>query len=89
MRGPHFALILSNQTFNQSEFALVAPITHGSFHREGGLTTSLMGTGTDTTGIIVVNAAKILDMKARQAKFKELCPEYIVEEVLAKFSAIL
>lgn len=89
MKGKHYALVLSNDAFNQSELALVAPITQGTYHREGGFTTTLMGAGTDTAGVIVANAAKILDLRARQAAFKERCPDVILDEVVAKFEAIL
>lgn len=89
MKGKHYALVLSNDTFNKSELALVAPITQGTYHREGGFTTSLMGTGTETIGVVVANASKILDLRARKAAFKERCPEYILDEVHAKFEAIL
>ena len=61
--------------------ALVAPITQGTYHREGGFTVTLMGTGIDTVGVVVTNASKILDLRARKAVFKEKCPEYIVDEV--------
>ena len=89
MSGDHYALILSNDIFNRSELALVAPITQGIFHRDGGFTTTLMGAGTDTVGVVVVSAAKILDLRARKASFKERCPEFVLDEVLAKFEAIL
>lgn len=89
MKGRHYALVLSNDTFNKSELALVAPITQGTYHREGGFTTTLMGTGTETAGIVVTNASKILDLRARRAVFKEKCPGYILDEVHAKFEAIL
>ena len=89
MKGKHYALVLSNDTFNKSELALIAPITQGTYHREGGFTVTLMGTGIDTAGVVVTNASKILDLRARKAVFKEKCPEFIVDEVQAKFEAIL
>ena len=69
--------------------ALVAPITQGTYHRKGDFTVTLMGTGIDTTGIVVTNASKILALCARKAVFKQKCNEYIVDEVQAKFEAIL
>lgn len=89
MKGKHYALVLSNDTFNKSELALVAPITQGAFHREGGFTSTLMGTGNETSGVVVTNASKILDLRARVAVFKEKCPDYVLDEVKAKFEAIL
>ncbi len=89
MKGKHYALVLSNDSFNKSELALIAPITQGTYHREGGFTVTLMGTGIDTAGVVVTNASKILDLRAQKAVFIEKCPEYIVDEVQAKFEAIL
>ena len=68
---------------------MVCPITQGSYHRDGGFTSTLMGTGMDTQGVVVASEAKILDLVARKASFKERCDEYVTEEVLAKVSAIL
>ncbi|EKO3892289.1 MULTISPECIES: type II toxin-antitoxin system PemK/MazF family toxin [Vibrio] len=89
MKGKHFALVISNDEFNESEMAMVCPITQGIYHREGGFTTTLMGTGTKTNGIIVANQAQILDLKQRKAKFIEYVDSNVLDEVLAKVKAIL
>ncbi len=89
IKGTYYALVLSNDIFNKSSLALVAPITQGSYHHDGGFTTSLMSAGTETEGVIVVNASKIIDLRVRKAKLKEKCPADILEEVNAKFEAIL
>lgn len=89
MKGPHYALVISNDLFNESGLAMVCPITQGSFHREAGFTTTLMGTGLETQGIVVSSQAKILDLKSRRATYKESCDMYIVDEVLGKLQAIL
>ncbi|EMI4328802.1 type II toxin-antitoxin system PemK/MazF family toxin [Vibrio cholerae] len=89
MSGPHFALVISNDEFNESEMAMVCPITQGTYHREGGFTTSLMGTGTTTQGVVVANAAQILDMKARNARFIEYVDSDTLEIVIAKVQAII
>ncbi|WED20601.1 type II toxin-antitoxin system PemK/MazF family toxin [Vibrio sp. JC009] len=89
MKGEHFALVISNDTFNQSEMAMVCPITQGTYHREGGFTTTLMGTGTKTQGVIVSNQARILDMRERRARFIEYVDYDVLSEVLAKVQAII
>lgn len=89
MKGNHYALVISNDLFNKSGMCMVCPITQGSYHRDGGFTTTLMGTGMDTQGVVVASEVKILDLVARKASFKERCDEFVTEEVLAKVCAIL
>jgi hypothetical protein len=48
-----------------------------------------MGTGIDTVGVVVTNASQNLNLRTRKAVFIEKCPEHIVDEVQAKFEAIL
>lgn len=59
MKGNHYALVISNDLFNKSGMCMVCPITQGSYHRDGGFTTTLMGTGIDTQGVVVASEAKI------------------------------
>ena len=47
-----------------------------------------MGTGIDTTGAVVANANKILELSARKTVFTEKFPEYTLDEDHAKFEAI-
>lgn len=83
-------LVLSTKAFNKLGLALVVPITQGgNFARVQGFTVSLMGTGMDTQGVIVVSAIKSLDLKARQAKFVEKASQVVVDEALAKLQVIL
>lgn len=76
--GRRPSLVLSNDILNQhSSLALVCPITNTNkkhpFH------IGLDGR-TQTTGVILCDQAKMLDVKARNAQFKEECPEDIWNE---------
>lgn len=73
--GKRPAIILSNDVLNQhSSMAMVCPITNTNknhpFHIE-------LDDRTETTGVILCDQAKMLDISARGAKFKEKCPEDI------------
>ena len=77
-RGRRPAIVLSNNILNQhSSIALVCPITNTNknhpFHIE-------LDERTQTTGVILCDQAKMLDIKARNAEFKEECPEDIWNE---------
>lgn len=54
---------------------MVCPITQGAYHRESGLTTTLMETGLDTQGqgAVVSAQAKTLDLQSPRATLKERC----------------
>lgn len=83
-------LVLSPAAFNQLGTVLVAPITQGgSFARERGFAITLMGCGTETQGVVMVNGVRMLDLEARKAKKVESAPQAIVDDVLARLVAIL
>ncbi|UAA39530.1 type II toxin-antitoxin system ChpB family toxin [Paraneptunicella aestuarii] len=83
-------LVLSPKSFNKLGITLIAPITQGGdFSRFKGFTVALMGAGTETQGVILVNAIRMVDLQARKAKKLEQTPANIVEEVLAILGAIL
>jgi mRNA interferase MazF len=76
--GRRPALVLSNNILNQhSSVALVCPITNTNkkhpFHIE-------LDKRTNTTGVVLCDQAKMLDIKARNAQFKEECPSDIWNE---------
>lgn len=69
---------MSNDVLNHhSSLALVCPITNTNkrhpFHIE-------LDGRTQTTGVILCNQAKMLDVRARNAQFREECPEDIWKE---------
>ena len=83
-------LVLSPKAFNKLGLTLIAPITQGgNFARFQGFSVSLMGAGTETQGVILVNGVRSVDLKARKAKKVESLPSEIVDEALAILSAIL
>ncbi len=83
-------LVLSPKAFNKLGLTLIAPITQGgNFARFQGFSVSLMGTGTETQGVILVNGVRSVDLKARKAKKVESLDSEIVDEALAILSAIL
>lgn len=76
--GRRPAIILSNNLLNEhSSLILVCPITNtdrgNPFHIK-------LNDCTVTTGVIMCDQVRMLDIKARNAKFKEKCPKEIWEE---------
>jgi mRNA interferase MazF len=79
-KGRRPALVISNETFNNfSNLAVVCPITNTTknypFHVK-------LDERTKTTGVILCDQARTLDIYARNFEFIELMPEDILLEVL-------
>ena len=58
-------------------------------NRKYGLVVPLIGTGLQTTGVIICDQLRTMDVRAREATFIETAPQYVVDEVLGKLAAIL
>ena len=77
-KGRRPAIVLSNDILNRhSSLMFVCPITNTNknhpFHIK-------LDERTQTTGVILCDQAKMLDVKSRKAKFEEKCPEDIWNE---------
>ena len=88
--NPRYVLILSPKEFNQLGTPLCAPVTTGGdFARYAGFTVTLMGAGTQTTGVVLCNQIRVLDLTARKARFIERAPDSVTDEVIAKVMTLL
>lgn len=88
--GSRFVLIVSPAEFNALGTPLVCPITQGgNFARHAGFAVSLSGAGTRTVGVILCSQARVLDLQARQARFIEKAPAFVVDEVLARLGTLI
>jgi mRNA-degrading endonuclease toxin of MazEF toxin-antitoxin module len=68
---------------------VVVPITSGgAFARTAGFAVSLVGAGTETTGVVRCDQPRALDIAARSGRRLERVPEAIMDEVLAKVAPI-
>ncbi len=89
-RGERYVLIVSPRQFNVLGTPLVCPITIGGpGARAAGWAVTLMGTGTSTSGVVLVNQARTMDLKARNGRRHEVVPDHVVDEVLALLSTLL
>ncbi|WP_295426395.1 type II toxin-antitoxin system PemK/MazF family toxin [uncultured Thiodictyon sp.] len=89
-QGRRPVLIVSPGAFNRvTKAAVVVPITSGgSFARTAGFAVSLVGAGTQTTGVVRCDQPRTLDIAARGGRRLERVPEAIMDEVLAKLAPI-
>ena len=86
-KGRRPALVISNETFNKfSRLAIVCPITNTDknhpFHVK-------LDTKTKTTGAVLCDQARTLDINARNYEFIEKVPEDILLEVIDIISGFI
>ena len=83
-------LVLSPKEFNRLGITLIAPITQaGNYARVEGFTVTLMGSGTDTQGVILISGIRMVDLTARNATKVENAPTEIVDEALAILATVI
>lgn len=89
-QGKRPVLVVTPGKFNKfTGVPVVLPITSGgNFARMAGFTVSLMGAGTQTTGVVRCDQPRALDLKARLAKKLEAVPHHIMDEVLARLAPL-
>lgn len=85
-QGTRPVLIVSPTAFNRlTRTPVVLPITGGgNFARTAGFAVSLMGAGTQTTGVVRCDQPRVLDIGSRCGRRIESVPQTIMEEVLAR-----
>ena len=91
VRGARPALVLTPKMFNNYGLALVAPITQGGLAaRENGFTVTLMGSGSQTQGIINAGQLTMIDLSGvRNVRFIETLDPLVVQDALAKARTLL
>ena len=90
-RGRRPVLVVSPSKFNRlTQTPVVLPITTGgNFARVAGFAVSLMGAGTETTGVIRCDQPRALDIASRSGRRLESVPPQVMDEVLARLGSIL
>ena len=89
-QGKRPVLVISPGKFNRlTGVPVVLPITGGGgFARTAGFAVSLMGAGTQTTGVVRCDQPRALDLRARSGRRLESVPAPIIDEVLSKIGAL-
>ena len=89
-QGKRPVLVISPGKFNRlTGVPVVLPITRGGgFARTAGFAVSLMGAGTQTTGVVRCDQPRALDLRARSGRRRESVPAPIIDEVLSKVGTL-
>ncbi len=89
-QGMRPVLVVSPDEFNRmNRMPVVLPITSGgAFARNAGFAVSLAGAGTRTTGFVLCNQLRSLDVGARSGRRLESVPDEILDEVFARLATL-
>jgi mRNA interferase ChpB len=83
-RGHRPVMIISLDDFNKINIPFIVPITsHGQSFIQKGFAVPLEGCS-KTTGLVLCNQIRAVDLNARRAKFVEMAPPEVIEKVLQK-----
>lgn len=89
-RGKRFVFVVTTKEFNRNNLPMICPITAGgAAARLAGFTVTLATSGLKTTGVVLCNQLRSIDVKERNGKFIEKAPAEIIDEVLAVLQDIL
>ena len=83
-------LVLSPKEFNRLGLTIVAPISQGGdYSRYAGFAATLMGSGTQTLGVVLVNMLRSVDLGARAVKFVEKAPAAVLQDAMGRIRPVL
>jgi mRNA-degrading endonuclease toxin of MazEF toxin-antitoxin module len=87
-QGKRYVLIVSPDAFNHATgTTIVCTVTIGGrAARMKGFAVSLLGAGTNSTGVVLCDQIRTIDLKARNGRRSEEAPAFIVDEVLARIA---
>lgn len=89
-QGRRPAMVVTHADLNRLGMVGVCPITQGGLGaRNAGLSVNLMGTGTQTQGVVLVHQFRMLDASVRALALIEQAPDAVAEEVRARVAAML
>lgn len=89
-RGTRPVMIISRKAFNAHNPPLICPITSGGMaKRLAGFTVSLASTGMQTTGVVLCNQLRALDIADRRGRRIERASDNVIDEVMAVLQDLL
>lgn len=89
-RGRRYVFVVSPAKLNKRNPVIVLPISQGeTLARSEGFTCTLMGSGLKTHGVVICDQPRTVDFPVRSAQYVERCPDYIVDDVLARLAPLM
>lgn len=88
-QGIRPALVISEKQFNALGLCVVCPITQGGQQtRFAGFAVPLMGSGSETQGIVMCNQPRTIDMNARGGRFVENVSDIVIDDAMSRLQTL-
>lgn len=89
-RGKRYVFVVSPAAYNKRGLCIVLSISQGeTLARSTGFACTLMGAGTRIQGVIVCDQPRTLDFTSRGARYAEIAPQQVIEEVLSRLGVLV
>ena len=89
-RGKRFVFVVSPAEHNRRGLVIALPISQGyTLARSTGFACTLMGSGTETQGVVVCDQPRTLDFGVRNARLVERAPAAVVDDVLSRLAPLI
>ncbi len=88
-QGTRPVLIVSDKAFNKLGLSVICPITQGGQQsRYSGFAVPLMGTKSETQGVVMCNHPRAIDLATRQGRYVETLGQDVLDEAYARMLPI-
>lgn len=89
-RGRRYVFVVSPAEHNRRGLVIALPISQGhTLARSTGYAGTLMGSGTQTQGVIICDQPRTLDFGVRNARYVESAPTEVIDDVLGRMAPLV
>lgn len=89
-RGRRRVFVVSPAQHNRRGLVVALPISQGeTLARGAGFASTLMGSGTQTQGVVICDQPRTLDFPARKAQFIETASTAVIDDVLSRLATLV
>jgi mRNA interferase ChpB len=89
-RGRRYVFVVSPAQHNRRGLVIGLPISQGeTLARSLGFASTLMGSGTQTQGVVICDQPRTLDFSVRNARFVESVPAPVIDDVLSRLAPLV
>ena len=89
-RGRRYVFVVSPAQHNRRGLVIALPISQGETLARGtGFASTLMGSGTQTHGVVICDQPRTLDFSVRNARFIETARLAVIDDVLSRLATLV
>ena len=89
-RGRRYVFVISPAEHNRRGLVIALPISQGhTLARSTGYAVTLMGSGTQTQGVVICDQPRTLDFAVRNGRYVESAPRAVTDDVLSRMAPLV